>query len=251
MKIIQITDIHIGTEGEASSKKIDTRQTFSSIIAEIKNRDFDYLILTGDLCLDSTFDSGIYLWIQKKLNSLSRPYFVIPGNHDDPRLLAEVFGYHNKIKNGALYWEHCIQGEQFIFIDSSPYVVSAEQHQWLNQIIAQSQQNRFFIFMHHPPCHVGSLHMDAHYPLRERDAFMNLLLKHNKTFYIFTGHYHCEKIIIQKNVHVFVTPSTYYQIDERYEDARVKNNLIGYREIEISDHVIRTTVNYIESVSPC
>ena len=246
MKIIQLTDIHIGRENERL-KNIDRdpRENFSRIITEIKNHHSDYIILTGDLCLDKTYEKEMYLWIKNKLDSLSKPYFVIPGNHDDPLILAEVFGYQDKLKNNALYWDHIIEEEQVIFLDSSPYVVSEEQQQWLNKIISQSQKKRIFIFMHHPPCYVGSLHMDTHYPLREQDTFMNLLFQHDKTFYIFTGHYHCEKTIIHKNVHVFVTPSTYYQIDERYEDARVKNNLIGYREIDITRDSVRTHVEYI------
>jgi Icc protein len=89
MRVIQITDLHIGQEGE-DTYFVDVRENFRRIIAAVQERRPNYLVLSGDLCY-SQGDLSIYAWVKEWVDQLKIPYEVIAGNHDDSKLLTEAF----------------------------------------------------------------------------------------------------------------------------------------------------------------
>src|SRR3989304_236001 len=90
LKIIQITDLHIGWQDEMPYG-VNVRQNYELLLSALKNEQFDFLAISGDLCFrDADVDS--YQWIKRKLDLSSYKYYLIPGNHDDPDLIARVFG---------------------------------------------------------------------------------------------------------------------------------------------------------------
>ena len=89
MKIIQITDLHIGEEGE-DSHGVDVRQNFQDILKTIRHIGPDLIVLTGDLCLNSG-NPRIYQWVRSHLDYLGIPYTAIGGNHDlSPQLAKSI-----------------------------------------------------------------------------------------------------------------------------------------------------------------
>ena len=89
MKIIQITDQHIGKEKE-DTYGVDVRQNFLDVLDTAKARQPDYLVLTGDFCyLNSEIE--VYKWVKLHLDLLNIPYNIISGNHDNSKELAKIF----------------------------------------------------------------------------------------------------------------------------------------------------------------
>lgn len=243
MKIIQITDLHIGKEGEAT-RGIDVRQNFLDILEGIKTLKADHLVLTGDLCFQNG-DSEIYSWIKNLVDDLNIPYDVISGNHDDSQLLAKVFQKENLLQEETLFFKKKLGGATCFFLDTASAIVSPEQMDWL-KLELRNETAPLIIFMHHPPVHSNVTHLDKKYPLKNRKEFQEILVNSGLPITVFCGHYHVEKTIHFKNIVTHITPSCYVQVDWRAEIFKIDHNRIALREIEITDTAILSSVSYFE-----
>ena len=103
MKLILITDLHIGLEGE-DTYGVDVRQNFRNIKAAILEAAPDHIIIAGDLCyMDAVEDT--YHWVKAEMDALGIPYDVIVGNHDDSTMLAAAFGLSAQLSDGVLFYK--------------------------------------------------------------------------------------------------------------------------------------------------
>ncbi|MBK8349221.1 MAG: metallophosphoesterase [Saprospiraceae bacterium] len=232
MKICLITDLHIDSVGE-SPLSVDTRNNFVSVLEKVKETPFDLLILAGDLC-HKKGDQAIYNWIYQSLPA-GIPCNVIAGNHDDAVIMASVFNLQSSLEGTELFYSVVSDGTRLIFLDTSSGMMSDVQFQWLKNQIERSG-DEVYIFMHHPPLISYSYHMEPKYSFQQMEKFETLCQNFpDKVFNIFTGHYHIERFVSKSNMRVFITPSTFVQIDPNQTDFRPYNTLIGYREINILD----------------
>lgn len=235
MKIALITDIHIDDEG-ILPLDIDTRTNLTKTLAHIQEKTYDLLICTGDLC-NKTGETHLYEWIKAQLAMAQVPYLIISGNHDTSSVLAEVFEYKNNLHGGELYYTQLVADQLFIFLDTSRAELSDQQWEWLEDQIKNIPKD-VYIFMHHPPVYVGSLFMEPRYSFTQIERFQAMCKKYvTLRFHVFVGHFHMERTIIQENLNVFITPSTFVQIDPDSADFVPITNQIGYREIVLKDKI--------------
>lgn len=233
MKICLITDLHIDQPGELIFG-LDTRAQLVQILRSIPGHKYDYMIIAGDLC-HKTGIAEIYEWIKCELDNTNIPYSVISGNHDTSVLIAEIFGNHDLVYENELFYVKKMNAGSIIFLDTSMAMMSDHQYKWLNEKIEESEEH-VIICMHHPPLRSNSKHMEPKYMFTQMERFERLCVGFpDKLFYVFCGHYHMERTIIKGNIHVFITPSTFVQIDPDLETFKPLNQLIGYREIIIED----------------
>ncbi len=242
LKIAQITDLHIGQEGE-DTYGVDVRQNFLSILAAVKSHQPDYLVVSGDLCYRDG-ETGIYHWIKNHLDNSGLPYELLSGNHDDPTMLADVFSREADLEDGELFYTRNWKDHSVIFLDTTPGTVSDQQLEWLEAQLAK-QSGTALIFMHHPPLLAGLQFMDQRHPLQNRKAVQKVLEKHPHPIHIFTGHYHSEKSIQQQNYSVHITPACFFQISPFSSDFEVDHYRIGYRWIEWNGVQLRHSVRYL------
>lgn len=242
MRIVQITDLHIGLAGEATFDT-DVRANFLQMCRKIRELSPDYVVISGDLCYQEA-DPIIYAWIRQQLDTLDITYDLISGNHDDPVMLAQAFHIEHLLVEDALYYERQLEGAPYLFLDTTTGVVSHKQLQWLGSKLKQ-QIGHLIIFMHHPPVLAGVPHMDQNYPLINRDDVLELLLEYPDRIDIFCGHYHVSKTISVGNVNVHITPSNFFQIDESTADFAVDHQRPGLREIEVSEDYLRHRVIFL------
>ena len=243
MKIIQITDLHIGQEGE-NTYGVDVRQNFTSILEAVKKEQPDLLVITGDLCL-TIGHSATYEWIKQYLDSLNIAYEVISGNHDDARLLATVFGKTAHLHGTELFFKKRIGLKTCLFLDSSIGEISDNQLLWIGKELRELQED-VLIFMHHPPVVGGVVFMEKNYAMRGREQFQSVLFNYEYGITVFCGHYHVEKTICRQNLTVHITPSTYVQIDDKAEQFQVDHYRIALREIDIEKYAVLSTVRYFD-----
>jgi 3',5'-cyclic-AMP phosphodiesterase len=239
-RIIQITDLHINKLGQ-STDNVDTPQNFQKVLAEALTYKPDHIILTGDLC-HQTPSKDIYFWFKDIMDTTKIPYDVIPGNHDNSELMAEVFGY--PIDNYELYYQKIINGQQFLFLDSSRAVMSENQYQWLNSTL---QNTTSAIFMHHPPREVSVPHMDINYMFKQTSKFETCINNNTENISIFTGHCHNERTILADGYNLFVTPSCFVQISDLNVEFAPDHFTPGYRIIDFTEKGIVTYVRYLWS----
>jgi 3',5'-cyclic-AMP phosphodiesterase len=243
MRIVQLTDLHVGQEGE-DTYGVDVRSNFRRILEKAKEYQPDLLVVSGDLCYRDG-DAGIYRWIKAKLEKAGMPYFVMSGNHDDPRLLAEVFGLEAWLKDGELYFARRFNGRLILFMDTTTGLVSARQLAWLREQL-QPAQEEVLVFMHHPPVYSGVPFMDENHALRNQEAVQEIFFAHPYNINVFTGHYHVEKVIRKRNMVVHITPSCFFQIGQRSKEFEVDHHRIALREIDWENGLMMNAVHYLE-----
>ncbi len=233
MRIVQITDTHIGAEGE-NTRDVDVRVNFVAMLEVALRVQPDYLVFTGDLCYD-TSNTFVYNWIKTHLDALALPYDLIPGNHDDPALMARVFEReHLLLPDGEMAFVRPWGGLQFFFLDTSPGFLSEAQADWLQHKLSGAR-GRQVIFMHHPPLPAGMPFMDGRYPLLNPDVFRRAVAGYADPVHVFCGHYHIEKTVHEGALHVHITPSTFFQIDPFNEKFAVDHYRPALRVIDIDD----------------
>jgi len=243
MRIIQITDLHVGKENE-DTYGVDVRKNLTDLLQAVHAFQPDHLVVSGDLCYDIG-DVNIYKWIKTRLDLLGMPYDLIAGNHDNSILMATVFGLEDMIIGDALFYKRFFDGHTFLFLDSGPGIISDEQLDWLSKEL-RTHQDQIFVFMHHPPILSGVPHMDKNYNLQNREEVQRLFFDFPGTVSVFSGHYHVEKTIQKKNMLVQITPSSYFQIDQHKNEFQVDHYRIGFRIITLFDDYWYSTVQYLD-----
>ena len=242
MKIVQITDLHIAQEG-VDTYGADVRGNFLAALNAATAWAPDFLVLTGDLCFQDG-DAGIYAWIRAQTEEWGIPYEVIPGNHDHSAMMAEAFSKQSDLKDGELYYARTWNNRQVLFLDTAPGRMSDNQWDWLRERLDE-QPGDTLIFMHHPPLRAGVPFMDQYYPFQQPTVFQNITDHFPGNITVFTGHYHVEKTIRQGNLLVYITPSTFFQIDQRSESLQIDHRRPGIRIIEVDEAGVKCTVQYL------
>ena len=241
MKIVQITDLHIDKKGEFPFN-IDTRKNFRRLLRAARRAKADHIVVTGDLCYDDG-EVEIYEWVKEQLDACKIPYDIIGGNHDNTKMMAEVFKLQHLLTDDEMYFAKKMGKSTCIFLDSARGFHSEDQLKWLKRQLRNSD-GHVVIFTHHPPVKAGVPFMDNKYPLQNIPETQKVLFAHRGFANIFCGHYHVEKTIQLKNILVQITPSCFFQIDQNFEDFKVDHHSIAYRLIDLSSHSVKTTVKY-------
>jgi len=132
-----------------------------------------------------------------------------------------------------------------IFLDTHRGTMTDEQLSWLSRQIELACRDslKVLIFMHHPPLEAGVPHMDRKYAFRRPEDFFSAISGNtNCPTHIFCGHYHTEKTIIKEKAAVYITPSTFFEIDQYQDDFAVLDIDPGFRVIDVLGTMIRTSV---------
>jgi len=243
INIIQISDIHIADKG-VNPEHVDVRDKFIKIIDSISDEEFDFLVITGDLCYRET-KLEIYQWIKSHLKSINKPIYVISGNHDDSLLIANEFNLNKYIKNSELYYYIKKKGKHFIFLDTGKGTMTDDQYTWLEKTIKTIDEEDIYIFMHYPPILANVPHMDKKWQFKQNRRFQKIINSNSNQYHIFCGHYHMERTIKNNNITIYITPSTFFNLNPNTEYFEIDNYLAGYRRIKISDNKFITDVKYI------
>jgi len=239
MKIVQFTDIHIGSKKE-NTRNVDVRGNLKSVLKAIAREEADMVVLSGDLCFNEP-EAGNYKWIKKQLTKRNINPIVIPGNHDDSVMIAQQFDM--PLNGSEVYFDRDLNGTRILFLDTGKGEMSEEQWSWLRDSLATDL--KLMIFMHHPPVYSNVPFMDDNHAFAQQEKFQELLAVRNDCIEVFCGHYHVDKSISFGNLHVHITPSCFFQIREDIKGFGVDHDRIGYRVIEVNGGIISHGVKYL------
>ena len=123
--------------------------------------------------------------------------------------------------------------------------MSKRQLKWLKYEL-ETLEKAVIIFMHHPPVLSGVPFMDNKHFLKNYTDFQRIAFQYPYPIHIFCGHYHVEKTVSIQNLHVYITPSTFYQIDWREAEFKVDHYRIAFREIDITGGMLRHGLHYLD-----
>ena len=99
MKLIQVTDVHLGRQGERRYG-VDLHRRLASCIAHINahHGGAALCVVTGDLTETGAPES--YADLRTALSGLSVPWRLLPGNHDRRANLVAAFPENSVDDNG-------------------------------------------------------------------------------------------------------------------------------------------------------
>ena len=89
--VLQVSDVHLTTSALPDGAD-DPLERLDRVLAAARDRYGrpDLVVASGDLTDDGSHEASERLG--ERLRALEAPVVAVPGNHDDPRVVAEVFG---------------------------------------------------------------------------------------------------------------------------------------------------------------
>jgi Icc protein len=193
MKIIQVSDVHLGRQGERRFGA-DLHQRLASCIAHINahHADAALCVFTGDLTETGAPES--YADLRAALSALSLPWRLLPGNHDRRANLVAAFPENPVDENGFVQSVHHTGDEVLVFLDSLAEgriegELCEKRLAWLDSWLEDAAGRPAYIFMHHPPVELGLPQLDP-LGLENPEPFLDLLRRHGNVRHIFFGHVH-------------------------------------------------------------
>lgn len=239
MIIGQITDLHIGFDGQ--DKPCVNLQRLHHVLDSLRSfrRGPDLLLLTGDLV--ESGEGWAYEKLKDALTSLNIPAYFALGNHDSREAFAEVFG-DASFNDGFLQYVIEDYPLRIIVLDSLKPgrhggSFCARRADWLRARLSEAPDRPTLIALHHPPIETQIGWMTAKpgadWATRLKavtDDFPNVVQ-------IISGHIHRTIFKVFGNTHVSVANSVAPQvklemapIDADIPDGRIllTEDLPGY-----------------------
>ena len=242
LNIAQITDLHL-TSDLKPIHDVDVASNFDNVLKVVRcDSSIDFIALTGDLCArEPNLETMQY--VNEKLDETNIPYAVIPGNHDDGQMLAKTFNYEAHLKNAHLYFEKDLGEILCLFLDSSEGFIDSGQLNWLTGMDVIAQKG-IIVFVHHPP-QKAVTYMDEKHGLQNLAEVQSCLRQCKKLHGVFCGHYHVEKTVYLDKIPIYITPSTFFQIDPNAKEFKHGGFQYGYRKITWDGSALMSKVIYI------
>jgi 3',5'-cyclic-AMP phosphodiesterase len=245
LRILQISDCHLYASEHGQLLGINTRTTFNTVILEAlrehNSNPFDFILVTGDLSQDYTKES--YHALCQEMTQFDCPWFWIPGNHDENKLIqAEVKG-----KNAHAHKHIIAEDWQVVLLDSSVEktvhgVLSDSELNFLESCMLANPSKTTMAVTHHQPVNVGSKWLD-NIGILNADAYWNMAKQHPQLKCMLWGHVHQEYDQIQSKIRLLATPSTCVQFKPLSKEFAAGDELPGYRVIQLlGDGEIKSSV---------
>lgn len=238
MKIHQITDLHI-PENDAAANFAHVKGNVQRQIAFVADDDSDLLVISGDLTMTDGSSSACQ-WLNENLPD-SLKTIIMPGNHDDPAMLWEVFG-EQKCVDESFYYSFEYDSLQYIFLNTTTDSLPQDQLEFLS---SEGAKKPSILFIHHPPDLVSSDgFMALNQPLINH-AEVAEVIRASQINDVFCGHYHNSADINCGGFQLHVTSSPAFQIDLNAAAFTTQPFEPGVRIIETEGLNIRTRIEYV------
>lgn len=249
LKIIHISDCHLGDSPHTVYKNINPFQSLNSIKQHIRTHqtNIDVVFATGDLSQTGNVES--YQLLSKIFNDWDASLFCIPGNHDNPLIMKRHFDFT------PIDQLHTISINDFLFILINTRVENQEYGciteidlNSIDTICSENADKSIAVLIHHPPIKIQSEWMDK-IGLSNGDTLMNRLTQQKNIKFLLHGHCHQEIDIQIEKIKILGTPSTCYQFKPRTLTMEIDDAFPAYRVISldekmnISSEIIRVNPN--------
>ena len=91
LRIVQISDTHLMSEKDGALLGVKTDDSFRSVVELLKQdkKKPDLILHSGDIAQDGS--EKAYLRLATLLSELNVPIYCVPGNHDNPNIMANVY----------------------------------------------------------------------------------------------------------------------------------------------------------------
>lgn len=243
IEILQLTDTHLFSDPQGVLLGCTTDSSLKRVIERVRTPGYaaDLIIATGDLVHDESRDG--YVRLREHLSTFGAPIYALPGNHDEPRMMAEV--YHEgimrfcdriNIGNWQIFFLNTFQtGEVGGAVDPSALAQ-------LRCHLEADPECFALICMHHHPVPIGSAWLDS-IGIADSNAFNEFVVSHPQIRVVIWGHIHQEWDETRGHARYLGTPSTCFQFAPGLERMALDHRMPGARRLTLSRNgTIRTQV---------
>ena len=215
--LAQLSDPHVTESGTRLSGVIDTNAALDRTVSRLAafRPVPDALVITGDLT-----ESGqppAYDALKACLMRLSLPIYVIPGNHDDRRILRQSLN-PTWLPGGGPFIQYAVDlgPLRLVALDTvqpheSGGLLDDARLAWLDQTLGEAPDRPTVVAMHHPSVETGIAFMDR-IGLRGRDQFAKIVANHSQVERVICGHVHRSVQARLAGTLVSICPGTAHQI---------------------------------------
>jgi Icc protein len=215
--LVQLTDTHIEEPGRLLYGKVDTADHLRESVREINamRPQPDLVMITGDLV--EVPSEASYENFAALIEPLHAPVFLLPGNHDDPQFMLEMFG-------DSPCFPATHHTNQYAIDDFAVRILALNSHfqgselpdfgshrlRWLEESLAESDKPTV-IAIHHPPMKTGIGFVDM--VGEQWYAGIKRVVEQNPHVQlIISGHGHSDLIGRMGHVPVYMAGSTAHQL---------------------------------------
>ncbi len=234
LHLIHITDMHLSLPEKVMPELgVSAETSLRHVLQCLRHDEHDALLCTGDLVDTPTPDS--YKHLYSLLDTLGRPVFCLPGNHDNPALAAA-----SASGTGVQWQPHVLMG-RWLLIFLNSHLPGAE-HGFLGEdeltrldtTLRQFPDHHALICLHHHPVEMGSRWMDL-MMLQDDTTFFDVIDRHPHVRGILWGHVHQEYAAERNGVRLLATPSTCRQFKPGSQSFEVDKRPPAYRRLVLTN----------------
>lgn len=215
--LIQITDTHILPPGEILYDEVDTTLHLAETVQQINRmRPLpDVVMITGDLVEHG--DKAGYKHFLELIEPLKMPTYVVPGNHDNPQVMTEVFAGTSYFPTSDSTFQYAVEDMPFRILalnsrSDGTELPEFDEHRlsWLKRELDQSDKPTL-IALHHPPMITGIELID----MGGSEWFQGIksaVAEANHVKLVICGHCHTDMCGRMGPVPVYMAPATAHQL---------------------------------------
>jgi Icc protein len=246
VQLLHVTDPHLFGDPARHLYGVNTAESLRLVLEQALGAGPppDAVLVTGDIGDD--LSAAAYARFRQALEHCGAPVFCLPGNHDDPALMAALldergFQYGGSARLGA--WG-LVMLDTHVPGKAHGLLADAE----LERLDAQLREFRdvpVLVCLHHPPVPVGSAWLDG-VGLRNGTAFLDVIDRHEQVRVVLAGHVHQEFDVQRGAVRLLATPSTCAQFTPRTPRCVMDRRPPGYRCLSLrEDGAVTTQVRWL------
>ncbi|MEB0044884.1 MULTISPECIES: 3',5'-cyclic-AMP phosphodiesterase [unclassified Pseudomonas] len=243
--LVQLSDSHLFAEANGTLVGMNTRDSLQSVIELVKRQQpqIDLIVASGDLSQDGTLES--YQQFRDMTQHIDAPARWIPGNHDEPHVMAEA-----AVQSALLEPVVDIGNWRITLLDSAvsgsvPGYLQDEQLQLLARALSEAPQRHHLVCLHHHPVSIGCAWMEP-IGLRNPEALFAVLDRFPQVRAVLWGHVHQAFDQLRNGVRLMASPSTCIQFEPGSEHFKVGEQAPGYRWLRLlPDGQLETAVERV------
>jgi Icc protein len=197
MIIAHLTDLHVRPRGLAAMRVCETNMLTERALEAVQRLrpQPDALVISGDLAANGLAEE--YANLADMLDRLiDIPVYVIPGNHDDRKMLKQHLGHLPHIGSLDEFVQYSVEDlpVRLVLLDTlvpgSPAGALCDNRlAWLDATLSAESHKPTIVVMHHPSFPCGLTHMDA-IILAEPARFTAIIARHPQVRLVLAGHHH-------------------------------------------------------------
>ena len=249
--VLQISDTHLYADPERALRGVVTDSTFRAVLAHARKDPHwpaDAVVVTGDVVHDESRTG--YERFARTLSDIGVPAYCIPGNHDDPSILAECATSAGLQVCGDAALKHwrIVLLNSFVAGEVGGELGTNELDR-LRRVLANATREHVLICMHHHPLPVFSAWMDQS-GLRDAPAFLEIVAQHPCVRAVIWGHVHQASDRCVDGVRYMSCPSTCSQFRPRSEEFAVDDRPPGMRWLALwPDGGLTTEIVHLTTIA--